>query len=1024
MVKDFRTKASFVWIKTVALLLSVSLLFSSTVYYVIGYRDISYADVMRDIPLKTIGNMRDLVVRYPEHESVMRGIEFHVRNPWIVNFYFDLKNKKAENEGEVERMIKYFLGFLAISQDKLWVNLSPYEKNRVLPDELSHLDIGRDLLVEDYMLKKVISALTDPRTKSGKHFWKEVYSVMGRVAKDTNVQIDTFSKIWIVPDEARVCEYSMGSDNNGKTIAFIEEAKLKVMMEEDYVALQHNRSVLGDNRQSPGGGNKSRRLTNDDQRFIGEIFRHQILPIIEKQVNEADAFVLLRQLYRTLILAMYFKQKQKIRNDFLSQCYFDHNTFEPIKVTKAYVKDVVYTLYVNEFRHGAYSRVRKEKDFYSNRQVVRRYFSGGANLAQNSRGENFCFQLRQGIPRMIKRKERFSKRVFKFQPVRTYPGQFFNDGNKQKSEGASHFERNEKETQNQSEKLGGIGENLYEFFCGEFGRGKKKIIQKQAQFVVDLFLRDKDQHEKERVRDELVSRVHLGTVKNMFELVGYDSFIKLLKDHLSSFFLLVMAVFMGYSSLWYLLILGSLGIFTSPGFFIFKKALALKAYVNPHGDIFMNLFLSYKQFPVVLLHEMVHGLGSLYPEFRDMPLASCVTALFDCYQCGESSKKSMAAGKLLMKSGLSAQDRWHKIKEISLFPNQEDELFYNGAKHMAVHQEVEPLWTALLGAFLAGMGEEISRITGNPGDKWEYVYLLGWGKTPVEAEEIILDFRQKHEQYHREGNFYEVISDIGEEMRKKGYNVFRNDDGNWDLRKVLAATETKTIILREGKKEMMGSAPEISELRLEEVKLAKGGTVTILIVVDNRFQRNHAGRRRLALYSKDEAGVVHERSELIAWLNYACVELKMSMSDVSNGMLNKWIEENNDKAKVLEKEFHEAAQKEEEHYVRTHGIVSWSRGEYKQDKSKKKAKGKDKKQDVIIAGVDKEKNEELRVTHNYRHKHESPLGGIDLNIDSFEKASRIDFDKDITQSYKINFKGMTYKCVASGSIKTDELFPE
>ena len=50
----------------------------------------------------------------------------------------------------------------------------------------------------------------------------------------TNIPVNTFNKVWIVPEKAVVYE------NAKAGTAYVVEAKLKVMLEQDYLALSHN----------------------------------------------------------------------------------------------------------------------------------------------------------------------------------------------------------------------------------------------------------------------------------------------------------------------------------------------------------------------------------------------------------------------------------------------------------------------------------------------------------------------------------------------------------------------------------------------------------------------------------------------------------------------------------------------------------------------------------------------------------------------------------------------------------------
>ena len=51
--------------------------------------------------------------------------------------YLDnLASNPDQIKQESNRLVKYFLAAMTIPQDDLWVNLSPYEENRIIPDEL------------------------------------------------------------------------------------------------------------------------------------------------------------------------------------------------------------------------------------------------------------------------------------------------------------------------------------------------------------------------------------------------------------------------------------------------------------------------------------------------------------------------------------------------------------------------------------------------------------------------------------------------------------------------------------------------------------------------------------------------------------------------------------------------------------------------------------------------------------------------------------------------------------------------
>src|SRR5262249_26368153 len=129
---------------------------------------------------------------------------------------------------EADRLIQYFFACLTIPEKDLWVNLSPYEKNRTAPQALGQTALGRDLLAQDYMLKQLTASLMYPEKDLGKEFWNRIYTKAREMYGTNEIPVGTFNKVWILADKARVYEH-------GQT-AFVVDGHLRVMLEEDYLA--------------------------------------------------------------------------------------------------------------------------------------------------------------------------------------------------------------------------------------------------------------------------------------------------------------------------------------------------------------------------------------------------------------------------------------------------------------------------------------------------------------------------------------------------------------------------------------------------------------------------------------------------------------------------------------------------------------------------------------------------------------------------------------------------------------------
>lgn len=340
--------------------LALSIFFSSAVYYLLQQNNLSYASIVDNSSVSQFLSLRPIVNQKKFDLAVFRGIEFRQDKPLDISFYLDTMNSKQVKDKEIKRLISYFLGFLTIPQEKIWVNLSPYEKERIIPDILTNLDVGRDLLIEDYLLKQLTSYLIGANIIQVKRFWREVNNIL----KERN-DLKVNYKIWIIPDKASIYEYSNSSKVNGiKNIAFIREAKLKVMMEDDYLGIQDNHSV-----KSEYAFDKR----NKYNRKIKEAFKKELLPIIENQVNNGPAFAPLRQMYYSLILALYFKEKMK--DNISLKYYFDKERINSITFSNINFKNVVYNAYLKGFKQVT---CRKTKyDQYYHKGVMKNYLSGG-----------------------------------------------------------------------------------------------------------------------------------------------------------------------------------------------------------------------------------------------------------------------------------------------------------------------------------------------------------------------------------------------------------------------------------------------------------------------------------------------------------------------------------------------------------------------------------------------------------------------------------------------------------------------
>jgi len=109
----------------------------------------------------------------------LKGLVVNLQKPLEFQFIVDTgkgPQDTATIKDQANQLVKYFLAGLTIPEGDLWVNLSPYEKNRMVPAALGQTDLGRDLLAQDYILKQLTASLIYPEKNLGKEFWNRVYA--------------------------------------------------------------------------------------------------------------------------------------------------------------------------------------------------------------------------------------------------------------------------------------------------------------------------------------------------------------------------------------------------------------------------------------------------------------------------------------------------------------------------------------------------------------------------------------------------------------------------------------------------------------------------------------------------------------------------------------------------------------------------------------------------------------------------------------------------------------------------------
>ncbi len=328
----------------------------------------------QEFALPVPGTMIHLSSQYtPAH---LAGLVIHPEDPFKFDFLIHRGDQfvgdglAPSQEGRMQdsplqdkqvvysKLIKYFLASLTVPDEDQWVNLSPYEKERIINENFGKTEMGRDLLAQDYLLKQITASMIYPQDKLGEKFWEKVYRQAWEKYKTTNIPVNTFNKVWIVPDEAAVYE-------SGNTV-YVLKNHLKVMLEEDYLAKKKVSDTFLD-----GAGVKK----VSDTFLTSQVMRQIILPELEREVNEGKNFANLRQIYSGMILATWYKRS--LKESILSKAYANKSKVKGVNQVDTKANEDIYQQYLKSFKKGVFNYIKEDVDKYSKQAIPRKYFSGG-----------------------------------------------------------------------------------------------------------------------------------------------------------------------------------------------------------------------------------------------------------------------------------------------------------------------------------------------------------------------------------------------------------------------------------------------------------------------------------------------------------------------------------------------------------------------------------------------------------------------------------------------------------------------
>jgi hypothetical protein len=287
----------------------------------------------------------------------LKGVLVDTKNPLRFNFLVDkgdsgLYGQSLKNE--ISRLAKYFLTCLTVPENDLWVNLSPYEKDRIVPGNFGFTLMGKDLLEQDYLLKQIMASLSYPENELGRRFWQRVYRKSYELYGTTEIPINTFNKVWILPKSAEV--YVQGNR------AFLVNSQLDVMLEADYKSFIQHHHIL----KSAG--------------TYSQVYRDVILPELRQEVNTGKNFAVVRQVYSAMILATWYKRH--LKDSILGRMYVGKNAVHGVDIADKNAKQKIFQQYLKAYKKCVYNYIKEDYDPMTEQTVPRKYASGGMNFTK------------------------------------------------------------------------------------------------------------------------------------------------------------------------------------------------------------------------------------------------------------------------------------------------------------------------------------------------------------------------------------------------------------------------------------------------------------------------------------------------------------------------------------------------------------------------------------------------------------------------------------------------------------------
>ena len=308
------------------------------------------------------------------------------------NFDFVLKAKKAEKsdeiidiEGATELSLNSFFIGLTLPESKFWVNLNPWEPDVIADEDLRKTDMGRIMLEADLQMKKDFCKYENPcESEIGEEYWELLDKKSEELAEECmkkhpaeiedtdNVLFSPVTRHWIVPDKTDV----YGTDDE----VYIVDMTLNI--ESDPVYEHSTYQIVN---QNPSLSDECKEdldeAAKEYGRYAMELEEVMILPLVVQEVNHGGYYSDLRQVYTSLALAQWYKDKIWHTSGIFTNL-IDSKDLTELESKYIWDAEDIWRDYVKSFEEGEYhcwkNRTYEKGDYIITESLL--YSSGGVDF--------------------------------------------------------------------------------------------------------------------------------------------------------------------------------------------------------------------------------------------------------------------------------------------------------------------------------------------------------------------------------------------------------------------------------------------------------------------------------------------------------------------------------------------------------------------------------------------------------------------------------------------------------------------